>query len=486
MTTWKFYGRNLQLEHLEMMLARKRWFFAKVMGRRRIGKTTMIQRAMQQVKQKQPVFYVQIPDSEPAGVISTVRDALDLFGVPANFPRPNTMQQLAKLIEAMARAGYILILDEFQYFHRRGYEEFCSYLQASVDSLSATAEQVRGGLIVLGSIYTEMVALLEDRAAPLYNRVTDAIDITHLEPGAVQAILRDHADTDPKRFLFLWNLFEGVPKFYRDCYELGVLNADRKTLLKRIFFESSSPLKSEAENWFLRELHGRYDLVLKYVARKPGCMHGDLVHAIQATSGEADTQIGGYLRVLMEKYRLLERRLPIFAKPEAKRGRYYINDNFLVAWLAAIANPVAAVVFRPLDGLLSEADTRLADCEGRSLERLVGLYQERSRLGIGFPLTHRVQGYWDKADTEIDLVAVNEEDRVIRFGSCKRAAEKLLMDVNNLQKHAASFLESRPEFADWKQEYTMVAPLLSLTQRKALEHYGIIPQDLKQLLKGLK
>ena len=73
----------------------------------------------------------------------------------------------------MAEAGYILILDEFQYFNRKGYEDFCSYMQASVDRLAAKADRVTGGLIVLGSIHTEMVALLEDRTAPLYNRVTD-------------------------------------------------------------------------------------------------------------------------------------------------------------------------------------------------------------------------------------------------------------------------------------------------------------------------
>jgi hypothetical protein len=43
---WKFYGRKEQLADLERMLDRKRWFFAKVTGRRRLGKTTLIQQAM--------------------------------------------------------------------------------------------------------------------------------------------------------------------------------------------------------------------------------------------------------------------------------------------------------------------------------------------------------------------------------------------------------------------------------------------------------
>jgi hypothetical protein len=488
MAGWKFYGRTEQLADLERMLDRKRWFFAKVTGRRRIGKTTLIQRALEELKSKQPVFYVQIPDSEPTGVLSAMNDALETFHIPASlYPRPNDLLQLAKLLESMAEGGFILVLDEFQYFNRKGYEQFCSYLQASVDRLAAKADQVRGGLIVLGSIHTEMVALLEDRTAPLYNRVTDTINLTHLDIGSILAILKDHAEPGPQRLLFLWNLFEGVPKFYRDCYEQDVLAADRRTILRRIFFESSSPLRSEAENWFLRELRGRYDVVLKFVARNPGRMHNELVQAIRNASGNPETQVGGYLKVLIERFGLIERRLPVFAKPEAKRSRYYVTDNFLRTWLAALANPVSAIAFRPLRELVDEADQRLADVEGGSLEKLVGqLYEERSRNGIGdFPLTHRVQGFWDKAHTEIDLVAVNEKTETIRFGSCKRSPDKLLSDVNNFRQHVARFLQTMPQYQNWSQQFVGISPVLDATQRAILTGHGIIPQDLNDLTQGL-
>ncbi len=489
MADWKFYGRREQLADLERMLDRRRWFFAKVSGRRRIGKTTLIQRAMQEIGSKQPVFYAQVPDSEPAGVLSAVNDALETFQVPSDrYPRPNSLLQLARLLETMAEGGYILILDEFQYFNRKGYEEFCSYLQAGVDRLAARSEQVRGGLIVLGSIHSEMMALLEDRTAPLFNRVTDTIDLTHLDIGSILSILQDHADPIPERLLFLWNLFEGVPKFYRDCYEQQVLAAEREVLLRRIFFESSSPLRSEAENWFLRELRGRYDVVLKFVARNPGRMHNELVQAIRETSGSPDTQIGGYLKVLTERYQLIERKLPVFAKPEAKRSRYYVTDNFLRSWLAALANPVSAIAFRPLGELIEEADERLADVEGGALENLAGqLYEERSRKGIGdFPITHRVQGFWDKSGTEIDLVAVNESLRTIRFGSCKRAAARLLADVNNFKEHVGRFLQSMRQYQGWEQQYVGIAPLLDTEQRAILTSHDIIPQDLNDLTRGLR
>jgi hypothetical protein len=470
------------------MLQRGRWFFAKVTGRRRIGKTTLIQQALQAARLDKPLFYVQIPDSEAVGVLSAVNDALETFGVPADrYPRPRNLAQLARLWEALAAGGYVLVLDEFQYFNRKGYEELCSYLQASVDRLSARAAEVQGGLIVLGSVHTEMAALLEDRSAPLYNRITDDLQLSHLDIASVLEILRDHAEPTPERLLFLWNLFEGVPKFYRDCYEQGVLGAARHVLLRRIFFESSSPLRGEADNWFLRELRGRYDVVLKFVARNPGARHNDLVQTVRDASGDATAQVGGYLQVLIDRFRLIERRLPAFAKPEARRNRYYVTDNFLRSWLAALANPVAAIAFRPVDGLVEEADQRLAGLEGRALERLVGqLYEERSRKGIGdFPLSQRVQGYWDRGGTEIDVVAVNEPEQRLRLCSCKRSAAKLLADVTNFREHVARFLASMPQFRTWRVELVGISPVLDEQGRAVLVRHGVLPQDLEDLTSNL-
>ena len=487
MATWRFYGRDLELRQLDEIMARGRWFFVKITGRRRIGKSTLVGNVVKRHPERK-VFAVQIPDSEDAGVLSAFIDALDAFQVSADrFPRPRSLADLAKSIEALVRDGYVVVLDEFQYFNRKAFVEFCSYLQASVDRLQGDSNAVAGGLVVLGSIHTEMSALLEERSAPLYNRVTDSMELTHLDIGAIGAILRDHAEPTPERLLFLWTLFEGVPKFLLDCFEQGVLAADRQTLLRRIFFESSSPLRTEADNWFLRELRGRYDTVLKFVARHPGRAHGDLVNAIREVSGDKKEQIGGYLKTLTERYRLIERKLPVFSKAEARKGRYYLRDNFLQAWLSALAKPVEARQFRPIDHVIVEADERLAQVEGFALEKLIGeLYAERSRKDIGdFPLTDRVRGYWDRNDTEIDLVAVNENEKRIRFGSCKRSPSKLIADVNNFKGHVERFLDALPRYRDWRIDLVAVAPRLDGDERSILLQYDVLPQDLNDLTRDL-
>jgi uncharacterized protein len=480
--SWGFYGRQAELRQLTEILARGRWFFVKVTGRRRIGKTTLIQQALPATGRK--MFYVQVPDSGPAGVLSAVADALETFHVDTTLiPRPTSLRELAQTIGQLARAGYVVALDEFQYFNRERLREFCSFLQQEVDELSATAATVPGGLLVLGSIQTEITALLEDHAAPLYNRTTDEISLGHLDVESLVALLSAHAEPTPERLLFLWNLFEGVPKFYRDCYEQNVLAAGRRDLLERAFFLSSSPLRTEADNWFLKELHGRYDVVLKYIARHSGCLHGDIIQHVREVSPETGEQVGGYLRVLSERFQLIARRQPVFAKPSAKRGRYYLTDNFLRAWLAALANPISAINFVPVARLIEQADERLVEVEGHSLEKLVGLlYEERSRKGLGdFALSERIQGFWDRGDTEIDLVAMDAVDERIRFGSCKRNADRLVADLAVLDGHVQRFLAVHPRFATWTIEKVGIAPTITADVRARLNAAGHLAQDLADL-----
>jgi AAA+ ATPase superfamily predicted ATPase len=481
---WGFYGRREQVALLQAILKRRRFFFLKVSGRRRIGKTSLVQEVLS-TEHPGAVVYVPIPDSDPAGVVATARDFFESFHAPV--AAPTNLRSLAASIAALIRGGAIVALDEFQYFQRSALYEFNSHLQVEVDRLASDAQSVRGGLIVLGSIHTEMTALLEDRSAPLFNRATDALELGHLDIGSVLEILRNHSDPTPERLLFLWNLFEGVPKFYRDAYEQDVLRADRKEVLRRLFFSSASPLRSEAENWFLRELRGRYDLVLKFIARHPGCANGAIAAEARSEGPDSEKQVGGYLKVLRERYQMVEQLRPIFAKATSRNARYYLRDNFLRSWLAALATPAASTAFKPVEEALADADAKLAQAEGHGLERLVAqLYEERARKGRGdFPLSARIQGYWDSSDTEIDLVALSEGERRIRFGTCKRGAERLAATLGAFDGHVARFLALHPEYASWRIEKAAIATAHTPQTRRASEGRGYVAQDLSDLTAGL-
>ena len=478
---WGFYGRKIELDELNRIFARNRWFFVRITGRRRIGKTTLVHRSL---KRNTRSFYVQIPDSAPAGVLSAVDDAMDTFQIPATeHKRPSNLREFAQTIEAMVRAGYVVVLDEFQYFNRKQLSEFTSVLQEVVDRLSADAAAVSGGLIVLGSIQTDIDALMRNKGAPLYNRTTDEMDLQHLDVSSVTELISAHATLSPQKLLFLWNLFEGVPKFYRDCYEQDVLNKPRQVLLRRAFFESSSPLRTEADNWFLKELRGRYDVILKYIARNPGSTNADIRAYLNEKGGNTSDQISGHLKILIEKFRMVEKRLPIFSEKKARRGRYYITDNFLRAWLGALKKPVAATHFRSVDQLVADADRYLEVTEGFGFEKLVSqLYNNRSKTGVGFPLTKQIQGYWDAKQTEIDLVAVDDESKTIRFGNCKRDQVKLARSCKTFEGHVTRFVSAFPRYENWRIEKVCLAPEISEPIRNQMESNGYICEDLRDLI----
>ncbi len=134
--------------------------------------------------------------------------------------------------------------------------------------------------------------------------------------------------------------------------------------------------------------------------------------------------------------------------------------------------------------LIEQADDRLAEIEGGSLEKLVAtLYEERSRKGVGdFALTSRIRGFWDRSDTEIDLVALSESERRIRFGSCKRSADRLVSDISVLDGHVSRFLATHRGYADWRIEKVSVAPIITPEIRARLQAAGHLAQDLTDLI----
>jgi hypothetical protein len=58
---WGFYGRQQELSILDALLRRGRWFFLKVSGRRRIGKTTLSRIRARQVSHHALLLSGQLP-----------------------------------------------------------------------------------------------------------------------------------------------------------------------------------------------------------------------------------------------------------------------------------------------------------------------------------------------------------------------------------------------------------------------------------------
>jgi uncharacterized protein len=478
--SWGFYGRTSEIAGIRQVLDRGAWFFCAISGRRRIGKTALINQALATDRVREHL-YVQIPDSDEHGVLQAFREAMVSYGWPEDTASEvRSFVDMARAIRQLCERGWIVVIDEFQYFHRRQLAPFQSFLQAEVDKLRDTT---RGGIFVLGSIQTEMTAILESRNAPLYSRTTANIKINHWDFETLFEVFSSYGIDNASQQLFLWSLLEGVPKFYRDAFDAGVLAPMaeyRIETLRHLFFDGVSPLREEADTWFLRELQGRNETLLKTIALLGPCSSSQLTEAFQHSDGELAPKLSQYLKVLSERYGLIERQLPIFGRKEERKSRYAITDNFLTSWLGGLSRQVAASRMMPLARPLAAASTALATVEGFTFERMARqITEECSRKGLGdFALTDFVRGYWNSADIEIDLVAINEDDCIIRFGSCKRSAEK--HDTAVFDGHIERFLKTKDgrRFTGWTVQKALYSPAFDEKQRQSLENSGYICRDL--------
>jgi uncharacterized protein len=503
MPSWGFYGRREELAEIEKIIGRGQFFFATISGRRRIGKTSLIQEVLRRKGGK--ALYMQIPDSDERGIIQVFEDSIeDTIGNQLLARQlSKSFVDIAMTMRTMWELDFITIIDEFQYFHRSSLNEFQSHLQSEVDSFRSKKSST-GGLFALGSIHTEMTAILENKDAPLFNRVTDRISLNHWDAETLFEMFRAHGITSPSQRLFFWSIFEGVPKFYRDCFDQGVLTPfvieaqDRQDMLRTMFFEGSSPLKDEADNWFLRELRGRYDSVLTLLARSGPIAHGALKAEYGRTGDSSEKQLGGYLQALIEKYGMVAKEQPIFSENKQRNARYRITDNFLQAWLSSLLRNVRLARIRPIHEAVAKADQALMVNEGFAFEKFVKqTIIECSRKGVGdFSLTELVEGYWDKPEMnnneqnsiEIDLVAINENDKIIRFGSCKRSETK--HDTGALKKfedHITRFMKTKTgkRFQGWSHERALYSPEFSIISKIRHSSNGYIAVDMNDFEKWL-
>ncbi len=491
MADWSFYGRTEDLDELRSLIHSPRWFFCRIQGRRRIGKTALLKQLASSDEQLQAqLLYMQVPDSDEHDVVATFRKALEQSDVPAALevaPFVKDFPSMAAAISAVCRAGMVVVLDEFQYFTRSVLKPFSSFLQAEVDVLRDTYE---GGLFVLGSIQSEMEALLDDKGAPLYGRLTAQRTLNHWDFEDLLEVFSAHGLRDPYQWLALWTFFEGVPKFYRDAYEQGLFDVDgehfREELLRRMFLMSSSPLTEEADTWFLREIRGRGVSVLNFLAQNPGCSNGELTAALGDKSGK--DSLAAYISNLVNHFQMVDKQLPVFSESTSRNARYYITDNFLQAWLAVAKPGRDYARMKPVARAIEAVMPDLKTHEGHAFEKLIRqLHVECSRKGFGdFPLTDINMGFWNRPRDasraiEIDVVALNADAKTVRFGSCKRSASAHnAASLHAFDKHIEAFMATKEgkRLLGWTVQKVCFSPVFAADERTALRTKGYDSRDL--------
>ena len=425
-----FIDRNNELKTLESEYNRDGASFVVIYGRRRVGKTTLIN---QFCKNKRSIYFLATEENETEnrnnfkGIISNA-----LHNTLLGSAEITSWEPVFELIENESEKGrIILVIDEFQYLGKAN-PAFPSIFMKIWDTILSNGNIM---LIICGSLINMMTSQVLNYDSPLYGRRTAQIKMKQI-PFANYHEFNESLTYDEQ--IMNYAITGGIPKYI----ELFTPYTDIYTAIKKNILSPSSFLYAEPDFLLQKEVTGvgSYFSILKTIAAG-----NHKLGKISAALGIGQSSLTSYMKTLIE-LDLVERQVPITEEnpQKSKMGLYFIRDNFIAFWFKFIY---------PNRGFIESGHTEYV--EDKIRKNLIDnhtayVYEDICRESLWALVSEslpfdRVGRWWGSGDIEIDIVAYDSLGTNIIFGECKYSVREKGMDT-------LSELKKKAQHVNWKNE----------------------------------
>lgn len=409
----KFYDREKELEILQTNWEQTtdRGRMTVLIGRRRIGKTTLLGKSAEDASQ--PLLYLYVSKDNERVLIGKFQEAAEQALGMQIFGRLDTF---AQFFEQMLKYGqqhhFTLVFDEFQNFIKVN-PAIPSHIQ---DLWDRYHENVKVNMVACGSIYNMMHKIFDNEDEPLYGRQDCRMNMLPFRISVLKQILSDH---NPKYtsedLLCLYMLTGGVAK-----YVAWLMNAKATTKAKMLRWatQAGSPYLTEGTELIISEFGKDYTNYLSIL---------QLVASGMTKQSEIDGALGkntgAFLDNLETEYSYLHHKQPMFSKPNSRNSRWQLDDCFLRFWFRFILRNQALVEMERNDLLLEIVERDYERYSGLVLEQYFRQkWMEEERVTL-------VGNYWDRnGQNEIDMIALNDIDKTAVVAEIKRQRKKFNPD----------------------------------------------------------
>ena len=430
----QFYDRESEISYLrkERELSKKVARLTVVTGRRRVGKTQLIQKAMGDESYIYLLVTRRSETDQCADFIEKVKSVLpiSIYGDGIRFGA-----LFKALMEESCKQPFTLVVDELQEFWKID-EGIFGEIQEHWDRFHSRSKM---NFITCGSVNTLMNKIFFDEGQPLYGRSTSKMKVEPFALPVMKEILSEHnPDWTPDDLLALWSFTGGVARYIEELMDRGFVTKD--AMIDGILGEHSY-FFDEGKSVLVQEFgkeYGTYFSVLSAIAR--GITTRNEIEQLVGTS------IGGYLTRLETDYGLIARRQPFGEKSSNKASRYFVTDNFFAFWFRFVHRNADLIELKRYDALREILRRDYEVFSGLMLERYFRqkFVEQRTFTGIG--------SWWDrKGENEIDIVAEDELSKRVLFAEVKRDGERIAL--GRLREKSETFMRSVGKFSGWSIEY---------------------------------
>lgn len=424
----KFYNRETEIGILKRIEANAVHSaqMTMVLGRRRVGKTTLLRKAFSDA----PVLYFFIAKKNEILLCEEfVQEVETKIGVALG--QFSSFSSLFRALMILSKdRHYTLVVDEFQEFYSIN-SSIYSEIQNHWDSYK---EKSKINIIFCGSVYTLMKKIFENAKEPLFGRATAKLTIRPFTVTTIKQILSDYYPAySNEDLLAFYMVTGGIAKYIEQLVHNKSFT--KKEILDTVVSGGSFFL-DEGRAVLIDEFgrdYGNYFSVLSLIASSKTA-RSEIESILQLP-------VGGYLDRLEKDYGIIKRRRPFGAKESVRNVKYFIEDNFLNFWFRFIYKYRSAVEIGNLDYVRNIIERDYETYSGLILERYFRdvLMQSNQYSDIG--------NYWDnRGQNEIDIVAVNDLEKMIHFYEVKRNPIKI--DILTLESKASEILKNYRSYQD--------------------------------------
>ena len=457
-----FVGRSKELKKLQKLYESDSFEFAVFYGRRRVGKTTLINEF---IKDKKAVYYMSVEGTRKENLAGFSKALLsDCHGATPQFP---DFESLLGYIDQLAVTGerMIIAIDEFPYL-AASYPAISSMLQSHIDLHWKNSHLF---LILCGSSMSFMEEQVLGYKSPLYGRRTAQFK---LHPFTFFEARKMLPGFSPEEQAVLYGVTGGIPEYLSRISQTRTMDEN----ILELFFDESGRLFEEPVNLLKQELRepASYHSIISAIAGGASRINEIATKTGMETSG-CSNQIAS-----LTALGIIRRETPVTEGVSSRKTIYRLEDSMFLFWYRFVRPNMSGIIQNAGETIYEHVvKPNMSDYMGRVFEDMCQQYLYHPHIYATLPFLPGNIGRWwgtdpvKKRQEEIDLMAIQDNQALL--GECKwrnapvnRDILEQLLDRGRLFHHdkISYFLFSKTGFTEDVLDYKEADPSLYLVSFK--------------------
>jgi AAA+ ATPase superfamily predicted ATPase len=411
-----FVGRKFELESLNRSYNRDSFQFSVIYGRRRVGKTTLINEFC---RDKKNIYFVAVESTakENLEILSAQILSTLVPDAPKN-PFSSFREAIDYVFERAKNERIIFTIDEYPYLAKSD-KAVSSVLQAAIDKHQSASKLF---LILCGSSMSFMEKQVLGYESPLYGRRTGQYKVLPFNYIQSAEMLPGFSSEEK---IILYSITGGIPEYLSRIDN----NLSVKDNTTELFFNPAGRLFEEPSNLLKQELKNpeTYNAIITAIADGSSRLN-EIATKVDIETSQCSKMLSNLIDL-----GLVSKEFPI-TETKSKKSLYFLADWMFVFWYRFVLPELSRIAAGLGETACDEVFAgQLSSHTGYAFEECAKQYMWHLARENKLPFSFKRIGRWwgknpkEQHEEEIDFIAFSGINAI--FGECKWRNAQLGVDI---------------------------------------------------------